>query len=261
MKIRPDLREVEGLISRLLSIGEELRIKDKWWAHLKNNEDWGHYIWPIKDVSKKVKIERIYSDGRDMEIFLSEALGTINYDITTYPTLTSIVNGFDNTWINQDLDSVLQEAIAAHDSLNLNCWAFAQMVTAYKEQMNLVGVVSQTLDLLKNSNLYKQENGLSMSIETQPIILSNISNSNVAINADNAEQNITINDAVFNELLEAILCSDIEHKEKLITAVEEMKSAHESCSSISDAYKRFVALAASHMTVVAPFIPALSALL
>ena len=261
MTIRPDLKEVEGLISRLLSIGEEYRTKDQWWSHLKNNEDWGRNIWSIDDGVKKAMIERIYCDGRDMELFLSEALCAINYDITTYPTLTSIIARFDNTWINQDLESVLVVAIEAHDSLELNCWAFSQMVTTYREQMALGDVVNQTLGLLKNSNLYKQENGIPMEKDTPNITIGDISNSNIAIQSDNASQSIEINNAVFDGLIEAIKSSDIENKEPLITSAEEMKAINSSGNSIAGSYKNFIAQAANHMTIIAPFIPALSALL
>ena len=63
MTIRTDLKEVEGLISRLISIGEEFKSKDNWWSHLKNKEDWERCVWSIDDGQQKSKIERIYCDG------------------------------------------------------------------------------------------------------------------------------------------------------------------------------------------------------
>lgn len=147
MEVRRDLYDVEPLISRLLSIGEEYRSKDMWWSHLKNNEDWGRTVWPISDGLKKAKIERIYSDGRGMGLFMSDALAAINFDITTYPTLTSIIKRFENTWVYNDLQYVINEAQQAFDELVLNSWAFNQMVTAFVEQMNLAEVVKQTLSL------------------------------------------------------------------------------------------------------------------
>ena len=191
---------------------------------------------------------------------MSDALVSINYDITTYPTLTKIIERFKTTWVYNDLETILQEAIDAHNSLELNCWAFDQMVSTYREQMALADVVKQTLNLLKESKLYKQENGLPMEKETPNISIRNISNSNVAISSENTEQSIAINEAIFDDLLEAIKSSDIEHKEPLITAAEEMKNAHAS-GAIGESYKKFISIAANHMTLVAPFIPALSALL
>ena len=59
--VRNDLRDVEGLISRLLSIGETFRKNDKDWSHLKNREDWDR-IDRASDERKKVQVERISAD-------------------------------------------------------------------------------------------------------------------------------------------------------------------------------------------------------
>lgn len=260
MEVRRDLNDVEPLISRLLSIGEEYRNKDKWWSHLKNNEDWGQTVWPIKDGLKKAKIERVYADGRDMGLFMSDALAAINFDITTYPTLTSIIKRFENTWVYNDLQYVIDEAQQAFDELSLNSWAFNQMVTAFEEQMNLAEVVKQTLLLLEKSNLYKLESGLPVNNEKPSISIQNVSNSNIAVQSEGAQQSIAINEQVFEDLLAAIKASDIESKEPLITAVEDMQTESKS-GSIGDSYKAFIGAAANHMTLIAPFIPALTAMM
>ncbi|EOM7069715.1 hypothetical protein ACNCPD_003147 [Escherichia coli] len=259
MNIRGDLKEVEALISRLISIGSEFRSKDKWWSHLKNNEDY-KYIWRITDQSKKTKIERIYSDGRDMGLFMSEALESINFDFTRYPTLTKIIERFENTWINLDLDTILAAAKEAHDELELNNWAFSQMCVAFQEQIDLAKVVKQTLETLQESNLYKIENGIPMEKENSGIIISNISNSNIALNSREVDQRVNVSNTIFSELIDAIKNSDIEHKEPLVTAAEEMQQESQA-GSIYNSYKKFMGLAANHMTVIAPFLPALTALL
>jgi len=260
MEVRRDLIDVEPLISRLLSIGEEYRNKDKWWSHLKNNEDWEQTVWPIKDGLKKEKIERVYANGRDMGLFMSDALAAINFDITTYPTLTSIVKRFESTWVYDDLQYVIDEAQQAFDELSLNSWAFNQMVTAFEEQMNLAEIVKQTLLLLEQSNLYKLENGLPVNNEKPSINIQNVSNSNIAVQSEGVQQSIAINEQVFEDLLAAIKASDIESKEPIITAVEDMQAESKS-GSIGDSYKAFIAAAANHMTLIAPFIPALTAMM
>ncbi|BCV41210.1 hypothetical protein [Shewanella algae] len=260
MEVRRDLNDVEALISRLLSIGEEYRNKDKWWSHLKNNEDWGQTVWPIKDGLKKAKIERVYADGRDMGLFMSDALAAINYDMTTYPTLTSIIKRFENTWVYNDLQCVIDEAQQAFNELSLNSWAFNQMVSAFEEQMKLAEVVKQTLSLLAQSNLYKLENGLPVENDKPSINIQNVSNSNIAVQSEGAQQSIAVNEQVFEELLSAIKSSDIESKEPLITAVEEMQAESKS-GSIGESYKSFIGAAANHMTLIAPFIPALTAMI
>lgn len=259
MNIRGDLKEVEALISRLISIGREFRSKDKWWSHLKNNEDY-KCICRITDQSKKTKIERIYCDGRDMGIFMSEALESINYDFTRYPTLTKIIERFENTWINIDLDTRLSVAKEAHDELELDNWAFSQMCISFQEQIDLAKVVKQTLETLQKSNLYKIENGIQMKKENSGIIISNVSNSNISLNSNEVEQRVDFSNAIFSELIDAIKNSATEHKEALVTAVEEMQQESQT-GSIYNSYKKFIELAANHMTVIAPFLPALTALL
>ncbi|MDH0144136.1 hypothetical protein [Aquipseudomonas alcaligenes] len=259
MSIRGDLKEVEALISRLISIGGEFRAKDKWWAHLKNGEDYNK-VWRIQDQAKKIKIEKIYCDGRDMELFMSEALESINFDFTRYPTLTSIIEKLTNTWISQDLETPLSEAIKAHEELGLNNWAFGQMCATFQEQIELAKVVKQTLEHLKESTLYKVENNLPVKTDNPTISISNITNSNIALNSNNAAQNINANEELFAKLIDAIKASEIQNKEPLVSAAEEMQLEAQS-GSIFNSYKKFMALAADHMTVVSPFIPLLTALL
>jgi len=92
--------------------------------------------------------------------FMADALLAVNYDVTRYPTLTSIIERFKGSWVYSDLDPVVEQAQRIHEELGLNCWAFNQMVALFKEQQTLANVVRQTLYLLKESNLYKKENGL-----------------------------------------------------------------------------------------------------
>ncbi|HHI4957556.1 hypothetical protein [Vibrio sp. NH-UV-68] len=262
MKIRNDFEEVSGLIGRLISIGEEFRGKDNWWSHLKHQEDWGQLVWPIKDHSVKSKIERVYADGRDMELFLSGELESINFDITKYPTLTAVVERFDGTWIDDldGLEQTLKEANEAKDQNGQSCWAFDQMVITFKEQIELAKVVRQTINLLKNTNLYKLENGIPVDKETSTVHISNVSNSNVSVQSENVNQQIHVNDALFDDIIKAIKSSEIDNKEPLVTAAEEMREGAKS-GSILTAYQKFMGLAADHLAVLGPFLPALAALL
>lgn len=99
-----------------------------------------------------------------------------------------------------------------------------------------------------------------MSNEKSSISIQNVSNSNIAVQSEGAQQSIVINEQVFEELLAAIKASDIEKKEPLITAVEDMQAESKS-GSIGDSYKAFIGAAANHMTLIAPFIPALTAMM
>nr|WP_300311585.1 hypothetical protein [Halomonas sp.] len=258
--IRGDFKEVEGKIARLLAIGEEFHGKDRDWAHMKNNEDWERNLHKILDDRKRSFFERIYSVGRDMGLFMSDALLSINYDVNTYPTLTCVIDRFNGSWIDSDLMPVIEEAKKVHEEYELNCWAFKQMVVMFKDQMRLAQVVRSTLNSLKESDLYKLENGIPVNNKTSNISISNVSGSNISVESSNVNQHIEGTDAIFADLMTAIDEADIDQKEALKICVEEMRSAR-GASGFAAAYKQFMTSAANHMTVVAPFIPALSALL
>lgn len=258
--IRVDFKKVEWQVARLLTIGEEFRGKDRDWAHLKNKEDWERNLHKILDGRKRSFFERIYCDGRDMGLFMSDALLSINYDISTYPNLTCVIDRFNGSWIDSDLNPVIEEATKVHDEYELNCWAFNQMVVLLKEQMRLAQVVRGTLNLLKESDLYKLENGIPVNTKTSNISISNVFGSNISVESSSVNQQIEGTDAIFADLMAVIDAADIDQKEALKECVEEMKKAQGS-SGFGAAYKRFMTSAADHMTVVAPFIPALSALL
>ena len=258
--VRPDLRQVEALISRLLAIGDNFRAKDNDWSHYKNKEDWGRNIPVIGDSQLKARIERVYCDGRDMAGFMADALQSINFDMSRYPTLTSIIARFNETWVDSDLDPVIDEAVKAHAKLGLNCWAFDQMVSLLKDQQTLAKVVRSTLDLLKQSDLYKQENGLPMQKDIPSVSISNISGSNITVASNNVSQKLQNTSSVFVQLKEVIRNAGVQEPARLLNAVDEMEKA-QGKGGFADAYKQFMAIAADHVTLLAPYLPALAAML
>lgn len=257
--VRSDLREVETFISRLLFIGEAFREKDGYWSHLKNNEDWGRCVYPIKDIYKKIDIERLYSEGRGMALGMADNLNAINHDVVTYPSLTSIINGVRTLRFFNQPELVLEKASAINDELQLNCWAFAQMTDLYKEQLRSLDAVKETLIMLENSNLYKTENNIPVQRDTSNNIhIANVSGSNISVQSQSVKQYIEA--SVFDDMIDAVKASDIESKEPLITAIEDMKNEYPK-GGLVKAYERFMAIAADHITVVTPLLPTLIALL
>jgi len=259
MKIRSDLKEVEALIARMISIGGEFERNDSDWSHMKNKEDF-HQVHKITDLRKKFKIERIYADGRDIAIFMSNALQSINYDFSTYPTLNKIIERFEGTWVYTDFTSIIEEAENTADELGYNNWAFSQMLSMFKEQVRLLQVISQTIEILKQSDLYKQENGEQMTKQVSAINITNVTNSNISLNSDNVTQNVSVQNEVFKNILDAIESSGIAKKKELINATRAMETASEK-GSIAESYKIFMSLAADHLTVFLPFLPMLAKLL
>jgi len=260
MTIRKDLKEVEGLISRLISIGEEFIAMDDRWSHMKNREDFSR-VYSIEDRQKKRDIEETYATGRDMAIFMSGALQSINFDFTNYPTLTSIIDRFNGTWIDSDLNKIKSEGEQSHKDLGLNLWSFRQMLVMFQNQIDLASSVKKTLELLKHSDLYKLENGIPMKDKNESTVtISNISNSNIAVDSHKTTQHIVQSGEVFIKIIEAIESSSIDNKEELISATKEMEVASRS-GNIAETYKNFIVLAANHMAVITPFLPALTTLL
>lgn len=257
--VRSDLREVETFISRLLFIGEAFNEKDGYWSHLKNNEDWGECIYPIKGKYQKAGIERLYSEGRGMALGMSYNLNAINHDVVTYPSLTSIINGVRALRFFNQPELVLEKASAIYDELQLDCWAFVQMTELYKEQLRSLDAVKETLVMLENSNLYKTENNIPVQRDaSNSIHIAHVSGSNINVQSQHVKQYIET--SVFDDMINAVKASDIEFKEPLITAIEDMKNEHPR-GGLVKAYERFMALAADHITVVTPLLPALIALL
>ncbi|WP_263081928.1 hypothetical protein [Endozoicomonas sp. Mp262] len=88
MDIRKDLEPVDTYIYRLLEIADQFNKNVEYWSHLKNKEDFRE-VMQIPE-SERYKVEKVYSDGKDMALFMKSALFGINHDFSEYPTLTSI---------------------------------------------------------------------------------------------------------------------------------------------------------------------------
>lgn len=261
MTIRGDLREVEPLISRLIAIGGEFHAKDRTWSHLKNKEDWSR-IHSIGDFIVKGHLEDVYAIGRDMGLFMSKALLTINSDFTTYPTLTSIVERFKGTWVFQELNFVTERARAGVLQVKFNNWAMDQMLALFEEQLGLLRAVRATLTLLSESNLFKLENGMALPDPAPSVRISvgDISNSAVAIHSANSSQTLHREQTIFRDLIKAIEDSSIDNKDAVLSAANEMESSYRTGSWITS-YKNFISVAADHLQVIQPFLPALASML
>lgn len=93
---------------------------------------------------------------------------------------------------------------------------------------------------------------------------------NISVSGDNARVNIGSTDNSTNTVTHGALFSDIvatiervvpaDQREVLIDAVREMERTRGTGGFVG-AYQRFVAVAADHVTLIVPFLPALTALL
>jgi hypothetical protein len=94
-------------------------------------------------------------------------------------------------------------------------------------------------------------------------IINNISGHNARVNigsTDNSVNQTVVNsEKVFSELVEALRknAAQDEARDRLLTLVEDMRSGA-SKGTFKEKYQKFIAAASNHMTIVAPFLPALT---
>lgn len=265
MEIRKDLEAVSPHIARLLSFANEFSASNKDWSHLKNEEDF-RFIHRVPDCDRH-KVEALYCDGRDMAIYMAGSLAEINYDFSRFPTLTSIVEGFDKSWVYGNYDEKVPDtAIEICNKYDVNLWSVNQMFHLFKRQEKLLSAIRGTLNILKNSDLYKLENGIEiMSKEKTTINVSDIFSSSININSDNstASVNQTYNEPeIFEQIISAINSSGLDDsvKQELLDSTQALALSHER-GTFSSAYKDFIQNVSSYITVFTPFIAGLSALL
>ncbi|CAG9297454.1 hypothetical protein [Celerinatantimonas diazotrophica] len=264
MEIRKDLESVAPYISRLISVGEEFRAFDKDWSHLKNQEDF-RFVSRVP-YEKRHKVEAVYADGRDMAIYMYDALLSINSDFSRYPTLTAIVEAFKNTWVygsyDPEVPNVASDVCVEHD---VDLWSVKQMVALFKKQEQLLAAVRVTLQMLQNSDLYKMENGIPVMKQEANIQVSGNSGSSININSSGATASVTVNynePTIFADMISAIKSNDLDNETEkvLIDNVQALAASHQS-GGFKEAYKDFMQNVSAHITVFSPFISGLAALL
>jgi hypothetical protein len=262
MDIRKDFESVATFIHRLAGLGEQFsRYNNEDWPHLKNREDFKN-VYRLPD-KQRIQLEELYAKGRDCAIFMGSRLREFN-DVGQFPSLAEYIDSFDRTWVNErnDLQTFLESIKAITDSLDRPPWAVRRMIEVFDDQLRLLASVRKTLDLLKQTNLYKIEKG-EAPVEKEPNITIGHINGKVNINSTDNSTNINIeSSSIFGGLSNAISNAPIEEKQKaqLLAKVEELRQA-EGTSGFVQKYKDFMQNAANHMTVISPFIPALTSLI
>lgn len=262
MEIRKDFEPVEMFLHRLLKIAEAFAANNlKNWPHLKNGEDF-KYVYALPFATKN-PIEEIYATGRDCAVSMASKLRDFNY-ADEYPTLSSYIDSFDKGWVYQEseLFEVYTKGKAAADTLDHCPWAVGQMLELYQDQAKLLAAVKATLKIIQQSHLYKLEKG-EVPMEKNSGITIGIIHGKVNIHStDNSTNTYSQSNPIFIQLQDAISKSTIPQieREQLIRNIGEMSETHGK-PSFMEKYKDFIQNAANHMSVVSPFIPALSGLL
>ncbi len=159
MQIRNDFQSATLQLNQLIEYAIVFASNDtEKWPHLKNNEDFEFiYSLPREDLGP---LEQIYCDGRDLAIFMSSQLTEFN-NAEYFPTLTSFVDSFASGWV-YEVDILRNTSQLAKDkskSLQSCPWAVTQMINLFDRQINILIAVRQCIDSLKQSDLYKWEDG------------------------------------------------------------------------------------------------------
>ena len=116
-----------------------------------------------------------------------------------------------------------------------------------------------SLILRKDSSLLQKER----SVNPTNISISNVSGKVNINSVDSSINETTINiGTTFNQIRDTINAADIDtpEKESLIEKLADLETSINT-SGYATKYKEFIQLAANHMTIIAPFIPALTNLL
>jgi hypothetical protein len=262
MDIRKDFESVATFIHRLAGLGIQFaRYNNEDWPHLKNREDFQN-IYRLPD-KERVQLEELYAKGRDCASFMGSRLREFN-DVGQFPSLAEYVDAFDRTWVNErdDLQEFIVKIKSIAEGLERTPWAVGRMIDVFEDQLRLLASVRQTIDLLKQSNLYKIEKG-EAPVEKEANINIGSINGKVNINSIDNSTNISIDSSsIFSGLSDAINRSTIEEPQKiqLLAKIEELKQA-EGTGGFINKYKDFMQNAANHMSVISPFIPALTSLI
>ncbi len=94
----------------------------------------------------------------------------------------------------------------------------------------------------------------------------NVSGSHSRINVNSLDKSINISDTAVQTTLDQVRTllqdhvADAEERERLLAKVEELQQVH-GTEKFVETYREFMQMAADHMTVIAPLVPALTALL
>lgn len=262
MEMRKDFESVSTFLYRLAGIGTEFdRLNNEDWPHLKNFEDF-EKVYALPPPQRHL-LEDLYGKGRECAIFMGSHLKEFN-NVRRFPSLVSYIDSFDNTWAyDQDsLQTFIDKVKFIVESLDQSPWAVRKMVHVFESQLSLLSAVRDTVTLLKQTNLYKIEKG-EMPVEKEPSITFGPISGKVNINSTDNSTNITVNSSpIFASITDAISNSSIEVQEKaqLLARIDAMKQA-EGKPAFLDRYKEFMQNAANHMSVISPFIPALTSLI
>lgn len=267
MEIRKDFVSAATYLHRLSGIGDEFsRLNNGRWSHLKNQEDF-EKVYAMEHPRRTV-FESMYCDGREMAGYMADQLQKFN-SVVNFPTLADYVKSFDKTWCAkvEELKQRIEE-MKSHVVVAATPWSVREMIGIWEDQVKLLGTIVDTLDLLKQTDIYRIEMGeIKLSdLNKQQFnigVVGNVHGGRVNVGSTDNSANINISaDQVFTNIRDTLNTSNLSQHEKgnLLKCVEEME-ANVGKPTFTKRYQDFIAAGANHMSLLSPFLPALSSLL
>ena len=263
MEIRKDLKSASIHLERLFEYSIVFNTNNiKHWSHLRNREDFDR-IFNFSDEDR-FDLEKIYSTGRDIAVYMSLQLQAFNY-AAQYPTITSYINSFNDGWL-YDFDNLKNISETAKTKVKIlkSCpWAVHQMIRLFDEQINLLKVVKDTIENLKKTDIYKIENGIEPLKDNEGNVFNIGDISADRVNFSSTDNSINISNVSFDEVindLSVALTQGVVDKENLDSILKELQDLKNSVNTptYKERYSSFIQSAANHMAIVAPYIPALT---
>ena len=267
MEIRKDFVSAATYLHRLSGIGDEFsRLNSGRWSHLKNQEDFEKVY--AMELPRRIVFENMYGDGRDMAGYMADQLRKFN-SVVDFPTLADYVKSFDKTWCAEveELEQRIEE-MKSHVVVGATPWAVREMIGIWEDQVKLLGTVVDTLELLKQTDIYRVEIGeIKLSdLNKQQFnigVVGNVHGGRVNVGSTDNSANIDISaDQVFTNIRDRLSTSNLAHLEKgnLLKCVDEME-ANVGKPTFTKRYQDFIAVGANHMSLLSPFFPTLTSLL
>ena len=193
--MRSDLRQVEDEVSRIFEYANTFQLFDKDWSHLKNKEDYPQG-WRLPP-DEGGPIDSIYANGRQDAIDIKNWLWQLESP-EIHPTLKSFVDIMIPA-LEKKLEqavATLEDAEKAHSTNGKKYWSVGEMIKLTHKQVGLIKSSILTVQRLKSSKLYREENGEKIMDEEKGIAINiNSHNNNSNINSQSASVDVgkTIN--------------------------------------------------------------------
>lgn len=181
--MRSDLKQVEDEVSRVFEYSNTFHSFDKDWSHLKNKEDYPQG-WRLPP-DEGVPIDAIYANGRQDAIDIKNWFWQLDSP-EMHPTLKSFVDIMIPA-LESKLDhaiATLKDAEKAHSANGEKYWSVGEMIKLTRKQVGLINSSIQTVQRLKSSKLYREENGEKIMGEEKGVAINiNSHNNNSNINS------------------------------------------------------------------------------